>query len=218
MKPYSHLTLFLALPLIAFWAVSQGHNTLAPAQFDIVQLAQHLAALAFLALVAERAVEVHLTTHFDAEKSRIMQPMKLVEQRLSHLNHMLFTTGTEARNEFVHPQFETELRAEILDEYRTLRGHRLDLLGEMHPSLAKLHNKKAARAALLTCGFGMLVALTGISALGPLLTIQTSFDWALQSVIIKMTDILLTALLIAGGADGIHQIMRRLRPFITKVD
>jgi hypothetical protein len=60
---------------------------------------------------------------------------------------------------------------------------------------------------------GLLVSLAGVSCLGPL----SSFEPGSKvPFLLRFVDVLLTSLVVAGGADGIHRILAPLFEFFER--
>lgn len=84
----------------------------------------------------------------------------------------------------------------------------------------KLQTRK--RAFLVGLAIGIVLATLGIRVLDPLTDIQLAeAEWAdtewgwLQPYLFRGIDIVLTAGLLAGGSDGIHQVIKLFLDFVS---
>ena len=85
--------------------------------------------------------------------------------------------------------------------------------------LSKLRAAKLRAASVLSLTFGALASVSGVRVLGQFVPtrdekiIGVLADSALQLDAFRVTDALLTALVLAGGADGIHRMISSFRSF-----
>ena len=72
------------------------------------------------------------------------------------------------------------------------------------------------RALLAGLTLGILVSLSGIRLLGSIFEVDNFSGWSFQQSLFQLTDILLTAGLIAGGSKTIHELMALIDDFLRK--
>ena len=89
--------------------------------------------------------------------------------------------------------------------------------------LSKLRASKVRAASVLSVVAGALVSVSGVRVLGQFVPMENGevvgalAESALQLDIFRTTDALLTALVLAGGADGIHKMLSRFKAFRSPV-
>ena len=72
------------------------------------------------------------------------------------------------------------------------------------------------RALLLGLIFGILISLSGVRILGAIFEFTDAKGWLFQHALFQLTDILLTAGLIAGGSKTIHELMGLIDNFLRQ--
>ena len=73
---------------------------------------------------------------------------------------------------------------------------------------------KLRDASFLSVVFGFAVALSGVRVLGPLVKIESSADNMMWQIgLFQTVDTLLTGLVLAGGAAGVHAMFSALKTF-----
>ena len=92
-----------------------------------------------------------------------------------------------------------------------------EISAEMLPELLDIRIKKIRAANSLALILSALVSVVGVRLLGQLVQLDSEqaagvFGGFWQSRAFHVTDILLTTLVLAGGADGIHKIIKFSRP------
>ena len=167
-----------------------------------------LATVTFAALVIERAVEVYISYMVPPYKST---EILTAERTLARARNDL----TQAERQALagdRPNQATldELRREVDAKRQVLETTEQ---GELNENPVK---KKTDLARVATIVLGFLTAAVGIRVLGqflpmengtvtgPLANSKTQLMW------FRTLDILLTTFVLAGGADGVHQIIKRL--------
>ena len=89
--------------------------------------------------------------------------------------------------------------------------------------LSRLRASKVRSASALSVVFGALASVSGVRVLGQFVPMQDGeligalAESALQLDMFRITDALMTALVLAGGADGIHKMVSRFRSFRSPV-
>ena len=69
------------------------------------------------------------------------------------------------------------------------------------------------RALLVGLTLGTLVSLSGVRLLGPMFEFEAAAGWSVQEGLFHVTDVVITAGLIAGGSSTIHEVMALIDDF-----
>ena len=121
--------------------------------------------------------------------------------------------GSEPGLKSVH-RSENEKTKRLRDQIRAAKKDKIDADQVAMPQREELGTEKAAFAATTATVLGGLVALTGTTVLSEFVDISSIsaankflglFD---QIQFFVAVDVLFTALILAGGSDGIHQIVK----------
>jgi hypothetical protein len=189
------------------------------ASFDAVDLQNVTAAhvgevfltLVFVALLIERSTEVYVSTSLEPEKQDHLEPVRAQAARVRVARGAL-----EAERKGAAPA------AAVLSQQETALAGALQNLeaakADATPGLVKIRNKISRRAGIVAATLGVLVALAGIRALHPFLPDAGVPGKDVQKGLFEAVDVLITAALLAGGADGLHQIVERFLKFAKKDD
>lgn len=167
-----------------------------------------LLTVIFVALVIERAVEVYANNRFDPERARIRLPVSVIEPNLSFKERRL-----EA--ELARPQPDKQEVAELRRRIREAQDKLMATTEKIEPELAEVRRKKAAYAAILATVLSLGAAIVGVRVLGQFMPTDAAGAPQLPGAdpfpmdALLFVDIVLTTALLAGGADGIHQIIKR---------
>ena len=210
--------------VVAFLAARYGFVPIDLQQLTAERLGTLFLTLIFAALVIERAVEVYVNNVFNRPRDDLLarqwqleeqwkQTIKAIENETKRV-----LDATEQGREAVGTQAALEklrLRADDLHEKladeRVARG----------PELIALRAKKGAVAAVVATTLGVAVAAAGLRIFDQLATKElpvTLVDGATRMVpllaenqltVFRAVDVAVTALLLAGGADGIHKVLNR---------
>lgn len=174
----------------------------------------------FVALVIERAVEVFANNRFDPERARIEMDLTIIESKLALHERAL---AAELGRASVDQNHVNRIRGMIT----SAQTERESIVGKIEPELASLKRQKAAWAGTFAILLALLAAIVGVRMLGQFLPIEDSmiggeFGQLLSSADAKIAnaarfqlnalravDVVLTSALLAGGAEGIHQIIKR---------
>ncbi|MEO1688431.1 MAG: hypothetical protein AAFU61_11050, partial [Pseudomonadota bacterium] len=204
-----------SLLLVVFFAVVAAALEFEAFDFDKLSGANvgalFLTAI-FTALVIERAVEVFVNTRFGAEEAKLKRPLLELSRDLTRLNE----AKDAEMSRYVDPTAAGDAaRAARDDRIDTLRERsdatrlRLnDMEREQSPALSELQLKKQRSAAAMAMLLGGAAAGVGVRVLEGLTSAELRGDGGLddfQLALFAFVDVVLTALLLAGGADGIHQ-------------
>lgn len=81
-------------------------------------------------------------------------------------------------------------------------------------SLDEYRGKTRQYAFLLLLCFGLAAAMAGVRAIQPLYTVTVQSPGENQGSVFGAVDVVVTALMLAGGANGIHSIMSMFLSYI----
>jgi len=143
-----------------------------------------LAPLAFASAVIERAVEIIVSPWRDADASKLDKAVTAIKARPAD-------PATNAQN-----AADLKTASDALDEYRGI-------------------TQRYAFAVSLT--LSMLVSMAGVRALGPFADVGKLNDVRVtspaQHLFFLCVDVVLSAGLLAGGANGIHSVVNAATSF-----
>ncbi len=183
-------------------------------------LATKFLSLAFMALVIERAVEIYIKNRFSDEEATLKQSARIAATSVRTYKDALQATAAA-----IVPAISTEETAAAVtakydhvaalqDKLETARTQLLQAKGEAEPALQELHARKKRAATIAALLLSLAVAIVGLRVLaqfipaGTLQTVEATVKGAYQAQAFHAIDIILTALLLSGGADGIHQLVK----------
>ncbi|MEO0737683.1 MAG: hypothetical protein AAFZ35_12875 [Cyanobacteria bacterium J06649_12] len=140
-----------------------------------------------MALFLERALEVYKLSYFSPEKERLAAKVDQFQMELLSLSPQ-----TNANSEKIQA---VQLRLYSAEE--SLRNY----INHMRQNLLKV-----------AIGFGLLIGLVGLRSL------ESAFDFPVPKSVLEMfrfylfrvLDLILTAGLIAGGSEGIHNVIKKI--------
>ncbi|MGB0506948.1 MAG: hypothetical protein ACPGGK_12200 [Pikeienuella sp.] len=232
LKVYGYVSILVALALTIFGAVAAA-KSLTMDQLGGAKLGTVFMMLIFVALIIERAVEVFVTNSYAIEELDITRATRLKRRELEAENSAL-----QAKMEMVIPEANEAVKAariEMLQEQQELVSTKREelnkLLNDNADKLDGFAMRKAAFAAMLTTAFGAFAALAGVRTLEQfvdpgqigklpvtsesatsMVTDPLIIEGTWQALVFTGTDIFLTAMLLAGGADGIHKVVKAFLP------
>lgn len=168
----------------------------------------------FVALVIERAVEVYANSHFEPKRRHIRQPISILIKRLEIKNKAL--NAELERPESSDEEEKNARKIELEDLRGKIKDTREKLTAEEEkaiPKLEDLANRKVNYARSLALILGLTASVVGVRVLGQFLpadsAIRSGGGYDSQIFWFHFADIVLTTALLAGGADGIHKIVKR---------
>ena len=188
------------------------------------QIGTLLLTLILVALVIERAVEVYVAKRYDAEKLRLRRPLTRAEARLVKAEKTLAEErerrqGTSRQPTQEDQDYMNQLVKDVHDSHSAVD----EADEQTWLPLSKLRASKVRAASVLSVVAGALVSVSGVRVLGQFVPMENGevvgalAESALQLDIFRTTDALLTALVLAGGADGIHKMLSRFKAFRSPV-
>lgn len=220
MKYGPYFAVFVVV-IVAAYAASIGFGSMAFEDDLAERVVTHLLALTFFALLIERAVEVIVNNRFLKSEMDVNAPVLKLQREGKMLQAALemelqqpipamtdqaaLAAANEAKNETIQhlrEQIGTAKRAKIAADQDAM------------PRREEIGTEKAAFAATTATVLGALVALTGTTVLSEFVTLPgvavggkfLGFFDQLQFFV--AVDVLFTALILAGGSEGIHQIVK----------
>ena len=206
------LAVALALGSAHFGFTELGLRGLAVSELGTVFL-----GLVFTALVIERAVEVYINNRYDPQEMDIQKGIRAAQQELTLLEEALAreiarslppagdpaaAAASEEKREAV-----AALRDKVDAAREKVRSEKVAVL----ESQISLETRKAAAAAAMATALGALAASAGVRVFGQLVTVEEANAMAqvqYQSFWFATVDVILSAFLLAGGAEGIHNLVK----------
>lgn len=177
--------------------------------------------LIFVALVIERAVEVFITNSFGEEEAALAAPRRLLERKLQFASE---ETERELKRVLTGVENAEARRArdvavaQLRVDAKEARDGIAEWKAQSQAARDALKARKARTAAMATTLLGAAAATAGVRVLEGLTTADLRAEGALapnQIHVFIFVDVVLTALLLAGGAEGIHNLVK---DFLAKRD
>ena len=214
----------VSLILLSIAAAALGFKELQFESTSLAQIGTLVATLALVAIVIERAVEVYVAKRYDSEKVRVRRPLTRAEIKLTKVEQVL-SEERERRHGSSRPatQEDEQYMQELVQNVH--KAHEaLDTADDQTwLPLSKIRTSKIRAASILSLMFGALASLSGVRVLGQFAPMENGqlvgalAESALQLGAFRVTDALLTALVLAGGASGIHKMMSSFNSFRSSV-
>ena len=212
-----------ALFILAIVATSLGFREVHLTGTTIDQIGALLLTFALVAVIIERAVEVYVSKRYDPENLRLTRPVARAEARLARAERLLAEErerrhgSTRAPTDVEEAEFQKLVQAtqnaeQQCDAAEEAAWHRL----------SQLKASKLSTASYLSLLLGALASLSGVRVLGQFLPVDALgslsgslalASQALQLSAFRVTDTVLSALLLAGGAAGIHRMVSSIKTF-----
>ena len=176
-----------------------------------------VAILVVVAVVIERAVEVYVSKRYDMEKFRLNRPITRAKTKLMQAEKA-WNEERERRQGSVNQQ-GAESDDPVMTKLQKNIEEANDIVDKAEESnwlaISKMQGMKLRDASFLSVVFGFAVALSGVRVLGPLVNIESSANNNLlwQVGLFQTVDTLLTGLVLAGGAAGVHAMYSALKKF-----
>lgn len=153
----------------------------------VTNLANLLAPVAFASAVVERAVEILISPWRDAGASKLQRTLTTLQ-----------ALPVDAASSTQRAQ-QLQSASDALDDYR---------------------GQTQQYAFAVSSVLSMCVAIAGVRAFQPFLDATKFADLAKahphQHLFFLLTDVALTAALLAGGADGVHSVVNAVTTFFDK--
>ncbi len=210
--------ILLAVFVVAVWAAFQDFVEVSLDQTKIENIGILFVTLILVAAVIERAVEVYINNRYEPKEqenakqaNRLAQKLTLYESALEVENSRIIAPGADDSINAAHDAEVTKLRKTI-DTIRTDLLAARDIAFENGMPITAMKTAEAAAAATL---LGLIAASAGIRVLGQFLPTDANgaitgalAETDMQLQWFRIADVMLTALLLAGGADGIHNLVK----------
>lgn len=220
-KYYTPVFALIIIAVMAAFAASVGFRGF-EFQDDLAQrVGTHLLALVFFALLIERAVEVIVNNRFIEREMRVNAEVVQLKRKGAVLQAALDVELQQPVPSMTDPDAlaaANEAKNKIIGELRQLirqsKKDKVDADQNAMPERAAIAAEKSRYAAATATVLGGLIAVTGTTVLSEFVKLPAEIDtgklfWiADQLQMFAGVDILLTALILAGGSDGVHQIIK----------
>ena len=186
-------------------------------QSDVwTKVGQVVAILGVVAVVIERAVEVYVSKRYDMEKFRLNRPITRAKTKLMQAEKAWNEERERRQGSLNQQDAESNQVMTTLQKNIEVANEFVDKAEEGNwLAISKMQRLKLRDASFLSVVFGFAVALSGVRVLGPLVKIESSVDnnmtW--QIGLFQTVDTLLTGLVLAGGAAGVHAMFSALKTF-----
>ena len=209
-----------ALLVLAVLASVSGFEEVQFSSNSFEQIGTLVLTLILVALVIERAVEVYVAKRNDSEKLRLRRPLTRAEAKLAKAEKALAEERERRQGSTRDPTQEDRDYMDALVKDVHQAHDVVDAADEATwLSLSKLRASKIRSASALSVIAGGLASVSGVRVLGQFIPMEEGkiigvlVEGGLQLHIFRITDAILTALVLAGGADGIHKMVSRFRAF-----
>ena len=209
--------------ILAVVATYLGFREVRLTATTIDQIGTLLLTLAFVAVVIERAVEVYVSKRYDPEKLRVTRPVARAEAKLAKAEKLLAEERERRHGSTRVPTDAEEAEFQHLVEAVRNADHQCDAAEDAAwQRLSQLKGSKLRAASYLSLLLGALASVSGIRVLGQFLPVDAQGNLssslvlstqALQLGAFRVTDTVLSALLLAGGAAGFHRILSSIKTF-----
>lgn len=180
---------------------------------DATSVPKVLLGLTFVALLIERATEVYVNMEKQpAQIDPAISNLMLAEAELARTQNAV----TQAQ---ANPAIAASAMKDLNTDLKKAYANHQTTLADAAPEKEKESNERRQRTTILAMVLGVLAAIVGARALGPFVDpsqLAEGVVWGGQSAWFAGVDVLITGALLAGGADGIHQIVNRFLEFAKK--
>ena len=214
----------IALLVLAILATVFGFTEVKFASTSFEQIGTLLLTVALVAVVIERAVEVYVSKRYDPEKIRVRRPLARAEATLAKMERALAEERERRQGSSRAPSPDDEdFLSKLVEDVRIAHLAVDEADERTWLPLSKVRTAKVRAASFLSLGFGALVAVAGIRVLGQFLPMENGrivgalAAAGLQLDVFRVADTVLTALVLAGGADGIHKMISSFKTFRSSV-
>ena len=212
-----------ALFILAVLATSLGFREVRFIATTIDQIGALVLTLALVAVVIERAVEVFVSKSYDPEKLRVTRPVARADAKLAKAEKLLAEERERRHGSTRVPTDAEEAEFQQLIQVAQHAQQQCDAAedGAWQP-LSRLKASKLRAASYLSLLLGALASFSGVRVLGQFLPVDAqgnlSGSLALSTQVLqlgafRLTDSVLSALLLAGGAAGIHRMVSSIKTF-----
>ncbi|MEM0987757.1 MAG: hypothetical protein AAGK00_02680 [Pseudomonadota bacterium] len=213
-KPFIYAFVVFILVALAWGTAMLNFQIIDLEKLKAADLGELFLTLIFTALVIERAVEVLANNLYGTQELQESHRLRLAEQELAVQDARLTTaiamevpaSGDAAAREAA-VQAKDDAIAAARDRVKAANEEVSKARGATRGQLDKISIAKSYFAALAATILGAAAAIVGVRVLGQFLSDDTALVGS-QLHYFTLVDVVLTALLLAGGADGIHQLVK----------
>ena len=227
------VTLLIAVGLaICVTAAGLGFVPISLNALSAADLGEKFLTLIFVALVVERSVEVYVSNKYIAQEMSGRREVRLAEKHLDLEEKSLTALKEAAALATANPATAQDFmdKAEVQAQQVTQARVRLDTARRTaQPALEKVRVKKTTEAVSVSLLLSAGASLVGVRVLGNLfpedfiildraheadsvIRLVSAADtftigyWQYQ--VLTAYDVFITTLLLAGGAEGIHNLLK----------
>ncbi|MCY4337161.1 MAG: hypothetical protein OXC60_21135 [Litoreibacter sp.] len=213
-------TIFSIILIAVVATIFLGFSEISLTGLEATDLGTKFLTLIFMALVIERAVEIYLKNRFSEEESRLKQASRVAASAVKTYKEALEATAATVLPN-IGPDADVQAAieakydhvAQLKERLEESRLTLLDAKSKAEPKLRALAARKKRAATIAALALSLAVAIVGIRILTQFvptgtLPIAETVKGAYQAQAFQAIDIILTALLLSGGADGIHQLVK----------
>ena len=204
------IVLILAGVSVPMFFPSTFYNALELHKIPASQTGNLLAQLVFYALVIERITEIFIEASFSGQKTEIKSKY-IYEQKSVDAAIKSFKTMSHLNAE--SEEYVT-LAKKVTTAKENLEVKKIAVRANEH--WLNLTGKIRLTAIVFSVVIGISLALVGVRMLGVLVTPITAeppTKIPVQASLRNAMDVMITGLLLAGGAAGLHPIINQLKKF-----
>lgn len=206
MATAGHLKFMYGIVLVG--ATAAAWSGFVPLKFSDLKTADILnllLAAIFTALIIERAVEVWANGTFRPREQAIRSREMVIEGQIA-----LKQKALDAENLRQPP--DAVKQAELRERIREVGGELLAEVEGTAPQLQQLKVEKGAKTATLAVLLGLGASVVGVRIIGQFVPASSFTNMNdIQVNLFRFMDVVMTTALLAGGADGIHKL---IKPFL----
>ncbi|MEM6409196.1 MAG: hypothetical protein AAF700_12360 [Pseudomonadota bacterium] len=216
-------TIFLIIAISVIATIFLGFSEISLTGLDATDLGTKFLSLIFIALVIERAVEIYIKNRFSEDEAALKQASRVAASAVKTYKDALEATAATILPN-IGPEADVQAAveakydhvAQLKERLEESRLKLLDAKSKAEPKLRALAARKKRAATIAALAMSLAVAIVGIRILTQFVPVpdtgtleladMVTGDYQLQAF--QAIDIILTALLLSGGADGIHQLVK----------
>ena len=227
--------ILLGFGLVPFLYPSEFSNGLQIHMLKATQSGNMLTQLTLYALIVERVTEVYSNAVFSGDKNRLEVKVMKEERKANRLGAILQKMPPDVAMTAAH-SITDELRR-VEDEISKIKDDKFA------KSLIDLDRRIVLHTTFFAIGIGLLISLVGVRVISSLVQIVSDSapsltandaektitgvstnpkailevnEFGLQSKLRGTVDVVLTGLLLAGGAKGLHPIINQVKKLNAK--
>ena len=216
-----YFTISLIIPAAIAAAIFLEFSPISLTGLQASDVGTKFLTLLFMALVIERSVEIYIKNRFGADEATLEKPARSAARSVR-----AYEAALEAASAAVVPTAAnaTETKAAVKTKYDQVtaiqtklddaRTALLDAKKDGEADMQSLKAKKKRAATIAALLLSLAVAVVGLRILAQFVPTETvenveaAVNGAVQLQAFNAIDILVTALLLSGGAEGIHQLIK----------